>query len=216
MKFILLLAFFTTACLSAKENVDEKVNKVSEYLGYMYGRELEMMNLSFNAEGVARGLKNYEVGVPCPLETENFYELILQIFDELFEQKALENKKKAEEFLQKLEANASITKIIDKKLYIEIIKEGSGKELRDENTDPLIRYSASTLEGISLTGAFELVDSVHLPLNSAIPGFVLGVLGMKEGGKRRIYVHPDLGYKRGGTVPPNSLLIFDVEINEVK
>ena len=39
---------------------------------------------------------------------------------------------------------------------------------------------------------------------------------MKEGEKRRIYIHPELGYGTRGRLPPNSLLIFDVEIVEAE
>ena len=35
---------------------------------------------------------------------------------------------------------------------------------------------------------------------------------MKEGEKRRLFLHPDLGYGTTGHLPPNSLLIFDVEV----
>ena len=35
---------------------------------------------------------------------------------------------------------------------------------------------------------------------------------MREGEKRRIYVHPELGYGTAGHLPPNSLLIFDIEV----
>jgi peptidylprolyl isomerase len=35
---------------------------------------------------------------------------------------------------------------------------------------------------------------------------------MKEGEKRTIYIHPDLGYGTSGMLPPNSLLTFEVEI----
>ena len=35
---------------------------------------------------------------------------------------------------------------------------------------------------------------------------------MKEGEKRRLYVHPELGYGTTGQLPPNELLIFDIEV----
>ena len=35
---------------------------------------------------------------------------------------------------------------------------------------------------------------------------------MKEGEKRKLFVHPDLGYGTQGQLPPNALLIFEVEI----
>ena len=43
----------------------------------------------------------------------------------------------------------------------------------------------------------------------------MGVLGMKPGGKRRITIPPDFGYGARGAgrdIPPNSTLIFEIEL----
>ena len=51
-----------------------------------------------------------------------------------------------------------------------------------------------------------------MPIKQSIPGFAKGMLGMKEGEKRVLYIHPELAYGLTGQLPPNSLLIFEVEI----
>ncbi|HEX5773220.1 MAG TPA: FKBP-type peptidyl-prolyl cis-trans isomerase [Geomobilimonas sp.] len=51
-----------------------------------------------------------------------------------------------------------------------------------------------------------------------IPGWDEGVMSMKIGGKRKLIVPPQLGYGAagaGGVIPPNAVLIFDVELLDV-
>jgi FKBP-type peptidyl-prolyl cis-trans isomerase len=51
-----------------------------------------------------------------------------------------------------------------------------------------------------------------------IPGWEMGVQGMRVGGKRVITIPPELGYgaQQAGPIPPNSTLVFEIEVVDAK
>lgn len=53
-----------------------------------------------------------------------------------------------------------------------------------------------------------------------IPGFQQGVVGMRAGGKRRVYVPSSLGYGGSGSsdgqIPPNAALVFEIDLLNVQ
>jgi peptidylprolyl isomerase len=55
--------------------------------------------------------------------------------------------------------------------------------------------------------------------HKVIDGWERGVTTMKVGGKRTLIIQPELGYGSAGggpAIPPNSTLIFDIELLDVK
>ncbi|MBD3637105.1 MAG: FKBP-type peptidyl-prolyl cis-trans isomerase [Crocinitomicaceae bacterium] len=102
-------------------------------------------------------------------------------------------------------------------LIYEVIKEGTGKQpnLTDSVT---IHYTAMFIDGRAFESTVPSNRPFQGPLLNVIPGWQEGVMLMKEGGQRRLYIPPHLAYgeEGKGVVEPNATLVFDIELLDVK
>lgn len=96
-------------------------------------------------------------------------------------------------------------------IKIEEIAAGDGSTIQTGHTVEL-KYTGSFPDGKTFdSGTF----SFQVGSGQVIQGFDLGVQGMKKGGKRRVTIPPELGYGSrgaGNVIPPDSTLVFDLEI----
>ncbi len=105
-------------------------------------------------------------------------------------------------------------------LEIEILKQGYGKEAKDRDTVS-VHYTGFLADGTKFDSSLDKGRpfSFTLGAGQVIKGWDLGVKGMKIGEKRRLVMPPELGYGAagaGGVIPPNSTLIFEVELLEIQ
>jgi FKBP-type peptidyl-prolyl cis-trans isomerase len=100
-------------------------------------------------------------------------------------------------------------------MYIDDVIEGKGV-VAAEGRKATFRYAAYLPDGT-------VVESQRQPIEAElnenmVKGLRFGMAGMHSGGQRRLIVPPSLAYggKQYGRVPPNSILVFDVELIAVR
>jgi len=104
-------------------------------------------------------------------------------------------------------------------LQYSIITEGEGKTA-DSGNVVTVHYSGFLLDGTKFDSSVERDDPFNflLGMGQVIPGWEEGLKLMKKGSKSRLVIPPELGYGglSVGTIPPNSILIFDVELVDMQ
>jgi FKBP-type peptidyl-prolyl cis-trans isomerase FkpA len=74
----------------------------------------------------------------------------------------------------------------------------------------VVKYEGRLADGT----VFDANDEAPLPLARMVPGFAEGLQQMRLGGRYRLYIPSELGYgpEGAGPIPPNSDLVFDIEL----
>ncbi len=105
-------------------------------------------------------------------------------------------------------------------LKIENTQAGNGMEAATGDT-VTVHYTGTLSDGTKFDSSVDRAQPFIFPLGGGrvIKGWDVGVVGMQVGGKRRLTIAPELAYGDEGrppVIPPNSTLIFDIELLEVK
>lgn len=189
----------------------EKIKRLSEAFGNFIGRNLKTPGIQFDMESIIRGMHAGAAGKPAPMSDQEYEEAMMQLQTVVLKQMSEDNLQAAEKFLRDNSKEEGIVEVEPGKLQYLVLEKGQGQTVT-EHASPKVEYQGKYLDGTVFGSSKETGGPITIPLDQTIPGFSKGLLGMKEGEKRRIFVHPDLGYGMSGHLPPNSLLIFDVDL----
>ena len=102
-------------------------------------------------------------------------------------------------------------------LKYEIIKLGDGE--KPEATDKVeVHYHGTLEDGTVFDSSVERGQTITFGLNQVIKGWTEGLQLMPIGSKFKFTIPPELGYgsRDLGTIPPNSTLIFEVELFNIE
>lgn len=107
---------------------------------------------------------------------------------------------------------------VDALQIIDIIP-GTGAEVPAGATITAHYTGALCKNGIIFQSSHDFGQPVTFGLDQVIRGWTEGVPGMKVGGMRRLIIPSDMAYgsvRAAANIPPNSDLVFDIELVDIK
>jgi FKBP-type peptidyl-prolyl cis-trans isomerase len=102
-------------------------------------------------------------------------------------------------------------------LQYKVVTMGDGAKPAAEDTVK-VHYRGTLLDGTEFDSSYARNEPISFGLNRVIPGWTEGVQLMPIGSKFIFYIGPELAYGEGGggPIPPNSTLVFEVELLEIE
>jgi FKBP-type peptidyl-prolyl cis-trans isomerase len=102
-------------------------------------------------------------------------------------------------------------------LQYEHLSSGKGAKPHLEDT-VVVHYEGKLSTGRIFDSSIQRGTPAEFGLTQVIAGWTEGLQLIKLGGKTRFFIPPELAYGPGGTrgIPANSVLIFEVELIEIK
>jgi FKBP-type peptidyl-prolyl cis-trans isomerase len=206
----------TTAC---EKKLDTDNKRASYAIGQQIGTNLKNQNIDFDPDVVAQSLKDVVAGKPSKLKPEEMQQALQKLqegVNKKQEDLANKNLADAKTFLEKNKNEAGVKTTASGLQYV-VEKEGTGKAPTAQDVVKA-HYKGTLTSGSQFDSSYDRGQPAEFPVGGVIKGWQEALPLMKVGAKYKLFVPPELGYGSAARpgIPANSVLVFEVELLDVK
>lgn len=171
---------------------------------------------NINSALVAQAIKDVFAKKQTGITEANANDIIMLMMNKAQSNKVGPAIKAGEDFLAKNKTKTGV-KTTASGIQYEVITEGQGPKPVPTDT-VVVHYKGTLLDGTEFDNSYKRGEPATFPLNRVIPGWTEGVGLMTAGSKYKLYIPYNLAYgvHDNGPIPGGSLLVFEVELLEVK
>jgi len=200
--------------------------KMSYGLGMDIGKRITNMMIEVDPDALAAAIKAIVAGGKPALNDQEFGEAMRDFQSQLQakqqdRQKAMQeqskqvgekNKKEGMDFLAKNKTAEGI-KTTASGLQYKVLKQGTGKTPTASDT-VIAHYRGTLIDGTEFDSSYKRGEPSKFPVGGVIKGWTEALLMMPVGSKWQLFIPSDLAYGENGrpSIPPNSTLLFDIEL----
>jgi FKBP-type peptidyl-prolyl cis-trans isomerase FklB len=197
---------------------DEKA-RVSYAIGMMMGHNFQAQGVEVDPDLLIRGVKDMLSGGTTLLTAQEMHDTLAEFQKTIAakvrqkrEEAAAKNKADGEAFLATNKTKPDVVTLPDGLQY-KVITEGAGAI--PKTTDVVtVNYRGTLIDGTEFDSSAKAGHPAQFAVNGVIHGWTEALTQMKSGSKWQIFVPAELAYGENGPpgIPPNSVLVFEVEL----
>ncbi|HEY1600654.1 MAG TPA: FKBP-type peptidyl-prolyl cis-trans isomerase [Pirellulales bacterium] len=223
MPLFVLIAFLA-ATASAQAPKQKPVVKqpassaatASYIIGYQIGANFKRQHVPIDGQAIIKGLQEGLAGGKPPMTEEQMDEVMRAFQKEVTARMSEQGKQEGEAFLA-TNAKAPGVKTTKSGLQYKVLKEGTGKSPQKSDT-VTTHYKGTLIDGTPFDSSYDRNEPASFQVDGVIGGWTEALQMMKVGSKWQLFIPSDLAYGPQGsppTIPPNSTLIFEVELLKI-
>lgn len=210
--------------------LEQELDKVAYGIGVNTGQFLqnnfprfEELGIQLNKQMVEKGFLDALQGKELAINNEeirtvlgNFNKQLQEKAQARQQQLATENKDKGSKYLAENKAKPDVTTTASGLQY-KVLTEGKG-EMPKGTDRVVVHYRGTLIDGTQFDSSYERNQPAEFGVTQVIKGWTEALQLMKAGSKWQLAIPAELAYGEAGRpgIPPNAVLLFDVELLEVK
>ena len=223
--YLIALAFaLPTIVCAADHNFDTLEKKASYSIGVDFINRMQAQNAPLDIDNLILGLKDASAGNKALLSDQemaqarlDFQKLVTNIRDKKQKALATQNIEAGKAFLT---TNASKEGVVttESGLQYKVIKKGNGAAPKLDDT-VVTHYEGRLITGEVFDSSYKRNQPATFPVKGVIKGWTEALQLMQVGAKWQLFIPSDIAYgasQRGKFIQPNSTLVFDIELLEIK
>lgn len=193
-------------------------NKMLYSLGFLLGDNLKRQLVLDNEDdykALSQGMRDSLLQKKPQTDVENYKPQIIQKYKD--DAKTISAKYEAEqkEYLNNFQKEKGV-KTLDNGAMIKLSRAGKGKNPKADSTVK-VHYTGTLIDGTKFDSSRDRGEAFQTKLTDVIPCWTKAVQQMKPGARATVVCPADTAYgnRPVGQIPPNSTLVFDVELIEL-
>jgi FKBP-type peptidyl-prolyl cis-trans isomerase FklB len=195
-----------------------EMDKVSYTMGVQLGKDLKEQDYEVKIEPLIWGLRDAIAGKKFALSEDEMQKALMTFGRRMIAKQKVEAAKNLVAGTAFLEANSKKegVKVLLSGLQYKVIRKSTGKTPAVDDKVK-VHYRATFVDGTEFDNSYKRKQPAELPVKGILRGWTEALQLMKEGAKWELYIPADLAFGERGreNIPPNSTLIFEIELLEV-
>lgn len=198
--------------------VETEDQKVSYAIGQEIGRGMKAQGIKVDVPVLAMSIKDALEGKEPKLKPEEAQQAMMNMRMKMMEERKKQAEGNVEAGKKFLEENAKKEGIkkTDSGLQYKVVTKGKGKKPKETDTVK-VHYKGTLIDGTEFDSSYARKEPAEFPVNRVIKGWIEGLQLMTVGSKYMFYIPSEMAYGAQGrpSIPPNSVLIFEVELLDI-